>query len=108
MTARKTLRAITLVQQHAEVDASRTAYEARQPDGLVECWSHVLFASEYPEGFPKSFALDYVVQTQTVVVDYELPDIACLPRLKELKYIAARNAGGAGRHPKTLEFLFRR
>jgi restriction system protein len=90
-TARKTLRVVTLVGQHAEVDASRAAYEARQPDGLVECWSHVLFASEYPEGFPKSFALDYVAETQTVVIEYELPDIECLPRLKELKYIAVRD-----------------
>lgn len=90
-TARKTLRTVTLVGQHAEVDASREAYKARQPDGLVECWSHVLFTSEYPEGFPKSFALDYIAETRTVVIEYELPDIEILPRLKELKYIAVRD-----------------
>lgn len=90
-TAKKILHATALAGQHAEVNARRAAYEARQPDGLVEYWSHVLFASEYPEGFPRSFALDYVAETQTVVLEYELPDIECLPRLKELKYIAARD-----------------
>jgi restriction system protein len=89
--SRKTLYAVRLVAQHAEVDASRISYEAKQPDGLVEYWSQVLFASEYPEGFPKSFIVDYVAATRTLVVEYELPDLECLPRLKELKYIAARD-----------------
>jgi restriction system protein len=35
--------------------------------------------------------LEYEAGTQTVVVEYELPDIECLPRRKELKYIAARD-----------------
>jgi restriction system protein len=90
-TAKKLLHSAALAGQHAEVNARRAAYEARQPDGLVEYWSHVLFGSEYPEGFPKSFALDYVAETQTVVIEYELPDIECLPSLKELKYIAVRD-----------------
>ena len=90
-TSKKTLHAIALAGQHAEVDATKVAYEARQLQGLVEYWSHVLFATEYPEGFPKSFVLDYDAGTQTVVVEYELPDIECLPRRKELKYIAARD-----------------
>ena len=77
-TARKALRAITLVQQHAEVDGSRDELEARQPDGLVECWSHVLFASEYPEGFPKSFALALWSRHKTVV-SYKLPTLHVCP-----------------------------
>jgi restriction system protein len=90
-TAKKTLHSIALAGQHAEVDANKAAYEARQPQALEEYWSHVLFASEYPEGFPKSFILDYDAAAQTVVIEYELPDIECLPRRKELKYIAARD-----------------
>ena len=89
--AREMLHAETLAGQHTEVDAARAAYEAAKADGLIEYWSHVLFASEYPVGFPKSFALDYVAETRTVVIEYELPDIECLPRLRELKYIASRD-----------------
>jgi restriction system protein len=90
-TSKKTLHAVRLVAQHAEVEASRKSYEAKEPDGLAEYWSQVLLASEDPDGFPKSFIVDYVAQTQTVVIEYELPDIECLPRLKELKYIAVKN-----------------
>lgn len=89
--SRKTLYALTLAVQHAEVDAQKRAYEARQRNGFVDYWSNVLFASEHSEGFPKSFAIDYLPETETVVVEYELPDIECIPRLKELKYIATRN-----------------
>jgi len=80
-----------LNQQHEEVEAMRAAYQSCSEDGLLEYWSQVLFHSEYPENFPKSFALDYVTETQMLVVDYELPDIECLPKVKELKYIAVRN-----------------
>lgn len=81
----------TQERQHREVGAVRAACEAKQPDSLVEHWSQVLLASEYPEGFPKSFALDYIPETQLLVVEYELPDLECLPRLKQLKYVAARD-----------------
>src|SRR5271165_2011946 len=57
----------------------------------MEYWSNVLHMSDYPEGFPKSFALDYIAETQMVVIEYELPDIQCLPRRKEMKYIAVRD-----------------
>jgi len=72
-----------LNQQHEEVEAMRAAYQSCSEDGLLEYWSQVLFHSEYPENFPKSFALDYVTETQMLVVDYELPDIECLPKVKE-------------------------
>ena len=89
--AKRTVHATTLAGQHAEVEAKKASYESKDPDGLVEYWSQVLFASEYPEGFPKSFSLDYIPETQTLVIEYALPDIESLPRLKELKYIAVRD-----------------
>jgi len=64
------------------VGSLRTAYEAKESDAVIEHYSHVLSTSEYPEGFPKSFALDYIAQTQMLVIEYELPDIEALPKLK--------------------------
>ncbi len=74
-----------------EVVSLRAAYEAKKSDAVIEYYSHVLSTSEYPEGFPKSFALDYIAQTQMLVIEYELPDIETLPKLKELKSIATRD-----------------
>lgn len=69
----------------------RAAYQSGDVDAIIEYCSHVLLSSEYPDGFPKSFALEYVPQTRMLVVEYELPDIEQLPKLKEVKYIAVRD-----------------
>jgi restriction system protein len=53
--AKRTLHATTLAGQHAEVEAKKRAYESKDPDGLIEYWSQVLLASEYPDGFPNRF-----------------------------------------------------
>jgi len=73
------------------VDAMQTAYEAKTPDGVVAYLTQVLLLSEYPESFPKHFLVDYLPETQMLVIEYELPDIESLPRLKEVKYIATRD-----------------
>jgi restriction system protein len=78
-------------EHRSAVDAMQTEYEAKTPEGLTGYWTQVLLLSEYAENFPKSFVLDYVSETQMLVIEYELPDVECLPHLKEMKYIAARD-----------------
>jgi restriction system protein len=77
-------------QQHAAVEAYRAAYEAMEIRGLTECWDLVLSKSEYPDGFPRSFCFDYLSESKVLILEYHLPDISCLPTLKELKYVASR------------------
>ena len=52
----------------------------------------VLSRSKYPDTFPSDAFVDFVEETRTIVVDYCLPDIGALPTLKEVKYIATRDA----------------
>jgi restriction system protein len=52
----------------------------------------VLSNSKYPDTFPSDASIDFVEETRTVVVDYCLPDIGTLPTLKEVKYVATRDA----------------
>ena len=59
---------------------------------VTEYCEMVLHNSEYPDGFPCDAGVAYIPETRTVVVDYSLPDISALPALKEVKYIAARDA----------------
>lgn len=87
----KRLHADTKAKQHADVDNLRVAYEDKGIDGLVEYWDQVLSRSEYPDSFPKEFAFDYIPETRLLVVEYSLPDVSCFPKLKEVKYIRARN-----------------
>jgi restriction system protein len=55
----------------------------------VEYFCNVLLTnSQYPEGFPKTFKISYNDSTKIVVVDYDLPPIENLPKLKEVKYVS--------------------
>ena len=51
----------------------------------------VLSNSVYPEYFPKEWNIEYKADNKTLIVDYSLPDIDCLPTIKEIKYIISRN-----------------
>ena len=77
--------------QHRDVGLKRSRYEDKEPTGLNEYWEVVLNTSEYPDSFPKSFLLEYLSESRTLIVEYALPSIACLPSIKEVKYIQARN-----------------
>ncbi len=78
-------------EQHSKVDLWRAAYQQKQIDVLTDYWELVLSRSEYPDSFPKSLSLDYLVESKVLILEYHLPDISCLPTLKELKYIATKN-----------------
>jgi restriction system protein len=78
-------------QQHVAVKAYRTAYEAKEIRGLTEYWDFVLSKSEYPDGFPRSFCFDYLPDSRVLILEYHLPDILCIPSMKELKYIASKD-----------------
>jgi restriction system protein len=77
---------------NAAIDESKQAYLDRRSEAIPEYCKMVLSASKYPDTFPSDASVDFVEDTRTVVVDYCLPDIAAVPILKEVKYIAARDA----------------
>jgi restriction system protein len=70
-------------QQHTKVDSWRIAYEQRHLDVLTDYWELVLSRSEYPDSFRKSLSLDYLPDSKVLILEYHLPDISCLPTLKE-------------------------
>ena len=78
--------------RNAAIDESRDAYMASQPESTVEYCKMVLSNSSYPDVFPSDSLVDYIEDTRTAVVDYSLPDPSALPTLKEVRYVAAREA----------------
>ncbi|MDZ7937867.1 MAG: restriction endonuclease [Rhodoferax sp.] len=76
---------------HVAVEAKRVAYEAADPDAIVEYCDLVLSSSCYPDYFSQEFDLDYDVSAKTLIVEYRLPAPDDLPRLKGVKYIAGRD-----------------
>ncbi len=78
------------IKHNERIDRIRASYERFDEDGISEYCEIILNMSEYPESFPKDFNLNYNKETELLAVDYVLPSPEHLPRLAEVKYIAAR------------------
>lgn len=75
-----------------EIDARKAAYESRDPGAVADYCDLVLSNSQYPDYFPQQWELDYNPETRILVVDYVLPPVDLLPRVKEVKYVQSRDA----------------
>jgi restriction system protein len=51
----------------------------------------VLSNSSYPESFPQEYEIDYRPDTKIIIIDYLLPHIDNIPKLKEVTYNQSRN-----------------
>ncbi|TFD99417.1 restriction endonuclease [Jeotgalibacillus salarius] len=73
------------------VELQKQRYLNNDPLAIEEYCDMVLSNSEYPDLFPKEYDLEYISTTRTLLVEYNLPDIEAMPKLKEVKYIANRD-----------------
>jgi restriction system protein len=77
--------------QNREVDEFRARFESGDPDAVVEYFSLVLDASEYPEGFPKIHRVALVPESKQLVVEYELPSVSVVPTTRLFRYVRSRD-----------------
>ncbi len=70
------------------VEELKNKYENGDEDAIEEYCEIVLNNSEYPEEFPKSFRLFYNKEGKQLIVDYDLPPIDKLPKLKDVKFVS--------------------
>jgi restriction system protein len=80
-----------LAKRDAAIDERRSKYEALQKDGIEDYCEMILANSEYPDGFPQDFDLEYIPETKILIVEYSLPAPEHLPRLKEVKYVKSKD-----------------
>lgn len=91
--ARRTAYLEEIKSQHDEVDQFEQDYLNCDPDSVLAYCEMVLTRSEYPEnGFPQAFRLAYLPDSKELVVEYNLPDIAVVPRELEYRYVKTRDA----------------
>ena len=72
-----------------QIDALKQAYLAGDPSAIKSYFYEVLAGSSYPDAFPREHLLELLPQ-KALILDFELPNSAALPPLKEVKYVAAR------------------
>lgn len=81
----------TQERQHQHIDDLRLRYSKKDAEAVLYHAEEVLGQSEYPENFPQERRVAYEPSNGTLVVDFELPDLAALPKNKDVKYVAARS-----------------
>ena len=73
-----------------QIDELRDAYLAGDPSAIKSYFYEILAGDSYPDAFPKEHLLD-LLPGKVLILDFELPNSAALPALKEVKYVAARD-----------------
>lgn len=75
---------------NSKIDKLKEDYLNQNEEAITEYCERVLINSEYPDSFPKKFEIEFNPANKILIVEYELPSIECFPKIKEVKYIAAR------------------
>jgi restriction system protein len=86
----------------AEVNAMRDLYSSKDPETLNGYCKVVLERSTPFPTFPKTHSCDYQPETHTLIVQYDLPTIDCIPRVQEVSYSESRKAFGGCPLPRYL------
>ncbi len=73
--------------QHRQVDDFRARYQAGDVDSICEYFSLVVDRTSFPEQFPRTAKLGYMPESRQLVVEYDLPGIACVPEIAAHKYV---------------------
>ncbi len=73
------------------VEELRISYMAREPLAIKAYFYEVLAGSLYPDSFPREHFLE-ITPEKTLILDFELPNLAALSNVKEVKYIVARSS----------------
>lgn len=78
--------------KYQESDALvKAGYESREPEAVKLYCKIVLQFSNLPDGFRRDFDLEYIPETQILIVDYALPAPNNLSRVKEVKFVESRH-----------------
>lgn len=73
------------------IEKYKLDYENKNNSVISELCRIVLSKFDYPEKFPKKFAVDFNSENSILIVDSALPLIENIPNLKEVKYIKSKD-----------------
>ncbi|MEV6827968.1 restriction endonuclease [Amycolatopsis sp. NPDC051102] len=76
---------------NADVAALAAAFARREPQAVLDYFTLVLANSDYPDNFPQQYRLAYIPESTQIVVEYELPDLTCVPAVREYKYVKSKD-----------------
>lgn len=90
---KKALYETEVQRRDAEIDEFQADFIAKKPDAVAAYNEMVLTRSEYPaEGFPQKFRIAYLESSAELVVEYDLPEVAAIPKDTDYRYVKTKDA----------------
>ena len=77
--------------ENSEVDDFKKRYQDKVADAIEEYCHLVLANSSYSDFFTKDTELQYFDTSKSLIVDFQLPDLAHIPTLSKVTYVATRD-----------------
>lgn len=77
--------------KHAIIEAMAAAVSDGDETAVTEMIDLVLSRSTYPDFINIDYELDYNSETNSLVIDFELPSPEAIPTLKEVRYVQSRD-----------------
>lgn len=82
---------LTQKASNAAIDSLRIAYVEGIGEAIEFKANETLARTHLPDGFPQGSEVSYDPANRTLIVDFELTDIAVLPEYREAKYVRSRS-----------------
>jgi len=76
--------------KNESVESEKERYFKKDLKAIISYCESVLSNSIYPNFFPQKYYLNYNPETKILIVEYSLPSIDEMPKVKEVKYIQVR------------------
>jgi restriction system protein len=77
---------------NAKLDENKLKYESGDAAAVSEFFELVLSKSSYPKDFKKDFTLDFNSENKILIIDFKLPELKDIPKIKEVKYVKSRKS----------------
>lgn len=77
--------------QHQRIDDFYRNYQNKEKYAVENYCEMVLNNSQYPDFISKDFEVEYISNSNILIIEYQLPSITLFPTVKECKYIATKD-----------------
>lgn len=88
---RKQLFNLNKAESNGKILKAKQEYFNKKPNAILDYCEMILSNSNYPDYFPQNWELEYNQKNKILIIDYSLPDIEDLPKVKAVKYIISRD-----------------
>src|SRR6266699_21260 len=76
---------------NAEIDSFQREFFAGSPFAIINYFTMVLTASNYPDGFPQHAKLAYVPESRQLVIEYDLPSFNVILDVGSFRYVKTKD-----------------